>query len=60
MVADKADKKSKTKTKTESSTDGNADKKSGETKSSTVNPEGQKRVSKSYLQGWEHIWGKKR
>jgi|TARA_B100000315_G_C14346204_1_gene481883 hypothetical protein len=58
MAEDKAGKKPAE--KTEKSTDGKAGKKSEETTSKTVNPEGQKRVTKSYLQGWEHIWGKKR
>ena len=70
MAEEKADKK--TATKTEKSTDGSADKpdkkdkqdkpdkQSGEKKSKTVNPEGQKRVTKRYLDGWGHIWRKKR
>ena len=67
MAEEKADKK--TATKTEKSTDGSADKpdkqdkkdkQSGEKKSKTVNPEGQKRVTKRYLDGWGRIWRKKR
>ena len=58
MAEEKADKKSAK--KTEKSSDGRADKQSAEKKSKTVNPEGQKRVTKRYLQGWEHIWGEKR
>ena len=66
MAADKADKKSKSKTatstdaKADAKSDAKVDKKSGVTKSKTVNPEGQKRVTKSYLRGWDRIWGKKR
>ena len=66
----KSDKKSKSKTETstdaksdtnsDTKSDAKVDKMSGETKSKTVNPEGQKRVTKSYLQGWDRIWGKKR
>ena len=73
MAAEKADKKSKSKTETstdaksdaksdtksDTKSDAKVDKISGETKSKTVNPEGQKRVTKSYLQGWDRIWGKK-
>ncbi len=58
MTADKAENKSDSKSKT--STGGNADKKLGETESTTINPEAQKRVIKSYREGWERIWRKKR
>ena len=58
MAADKADNKSES--KSETSTGGNTDKKPGETESTTINPEAQKRVIKSYREGWERIWRKKR